>query len=142
MPVRSSAAQATAKWVANLSSATDRMTSGAQSVTVAPGQLAAQAADKWLARVTASKQKFATNVGAVSLQSWQNSYINIGIPRVASGANAKQAKVQAFMNDFLPYLKNGVDSIDKMPSTSLQDGINRMVAMVNYTAKYKRGAGS
>jgi len=142
MPVRATAAQATQKWVNNLSAATDRMTSGAQAVTVAPGQSAAAAADKWLAKVTAAKQKFATNVSAVSLQSWQNSYINIGIPRVAQGAQAKQSKVQAFMSDFLPYLANGVAQIDKMPSNTLQDGIARATAMITYNSKYKRGAGS
>lgn len=142
MPVRSTSAQATAKWVANLSAATERMTAGAQAVQTAPGQAAAAAADKWLARVTQAKQKFATNVAAVSLQSWQNSYINIGIPRVAQGAQAKQAKVQSFMDQFLPYLANGVAQIDKMPSTSLQDGIARATAMITYNSKFKRNTSS
>lgn len=138
MPVRSTPQAATAKWVANISAATDRMTTGAQSVQTAPGQLAAAAADKWLARVTASKAKFAANVGAVSLQSWQNSYINIGVPRVAQGANAKQGKMLNFMNQWLPYLQTGVATIDKMPSVTLQDGIARATAMIQYNAKFKR----
>ena len=139
MPVRATAQSATQKWVTNLSGATDRMTVGAQGVTKAPGLAAAAAADKWLQRVTQSKAKFAANVAAVSLQSWQNSYINIGIPRVAQGAQAKQAKMQAFMEEFLPYLSRGVASIDAMPSTTLQDGVARAVAMINYNAKFKRG---
>lgn len=142
MPVRSTSAQATQKWLTNLSGATQRMTDGANAVTKAPGLAAAAASAKWLARVTAAQQKFATNVAAVSLQSWQNSYINIGIPRVAQGAQAKQAKVQSFMDDFLPYLTRGVATIDQMPSTTLQDGVNRAVAMINYTAKYKKGVTS
>ena len=139
MPVRATAQSATQKWVTNLSGATDRMTVGAQGVTMAPGLAAAAAADKWLQRVTQSKAKFAANVAAVSLQSWQNSYINIGIPRVAQGAQAKQAKMQAFMEEFLPYLSRGVATIDAMPSTTLQDGVARAVAMINYNAKFKRG---
>lgn len=139
MPVRATAQSATQKWVTNLSGATDRMTVGAQGVTKAPGLAAAAAADKWLQRVTQSKAKFAANVAAVSLQSWQNSYINIGIPRVAQGAQAKQAKMQAFMEEFLPYLSRGVATIDAMPSTTLQDGVARAVAMINYNAKFKRG---
>lgn len=142
MPVRATPQSATSKWVTNLSGATDRMTSGANAVTVAPGQAAAAAADKWLQRVTAAKQKFATNVGAVSLQSWQASYINIGIPRVASGAQAKQGKYQAFAADFFPYLQTGLQKIDAMPSVTLQDNIQRAVAMINHNAKYVRGAGS
>lgn len=139
MPVRSTSAQATAKWVNNLSAATDRMTQGAQALTKAPGVAAAAAADKWLQRVTQAKQKFATNVSRVSLQDWQNSYINIGIPRVAQGAQAKQSKVQAFMDEFLPYLTRGVQTIDAMPSVTLQDGIARATAMITYNSKFKRG---
>lgn len=142
MPVRANPQTATQKWVTNLGAATDQMTRGAQAVTVAPGQKAAAAADKWLQKLNASKPKFIANVQAVSLQSWQNSYINIGIPRVSQGAQAKQAKFQAFMSDFLPYLSNGVAQIDKMPNVTLQDGINRATAMITYNSKYRRGAGA
>jgi hypothetical protein len=142
MPVRSTSAQATAKWVQNLSAATDRMTAGAQAVTKAPGLAAAAAGDKWLQRVTASKAKFQANVSAVSLQSWQNSYINIGVPRVAQGAQAKQAKVSAFMDQFLPYLQRGVATIDAMPSTTLEDGIARASAMIRYNSKFQRNTSS
>ena len=142
MPVRSNPQAATAKWVQNLSAAADRMTAGANAVTKAPGQAAAAAADKWLQRVTAAKAKFATNVAAVSLQQWQQAYINIGVPRVAQGAQAKQAKVQDFMTQFLPYLQRGVATIDQMPSTTLEDGIARATAMIRYNSKFRKGVTS
>lgn len=140
MPVRATPQQATAKWLANISNANERMTSGAMAVQVAPGSLAAAAADKWLAKVTQSKEKYKNNVGAVSLGSWQQSFINIGIPRVAQGANAKQGKVLAFQTQFLPYLAQGLQTIDKMPSTTLEDGIARASAMIRYNAKFVRNA--
>jgi hydroxymethylglutaryl-CoA reductase len=118
------------------------MTAGVQAVTKAPGLAAAAASGKWLAKVTAAQQKFATNVSAVSLQSWQNSMVNIGIPRVAQGAQAKQGKVQAFMTQFLPYLQTGVATIDAMPSNTLEDGVARASAMIRYNAKFVRNAGS
>lgn len=139
MPVRSTPEAAVSKWLTNLGSATDRMTAGAQRVTKAPGQAAAAAADKWLQKVTAAKAKFAANVGAVSLADWQNAYINVGIPRVAQGAQAKQNKVLAFQQQFLPYLQRGVQTIDAMPSTTLEDGIARATAMIRYNSKFKRG---
>lgn len=139
MPVRSTPEQAVAKWLTNIGGATDRMTQGAQRVTKAPGASAAAAADKWLARVTAAKTKFQTNVARVSLQDWQAAYINIGIPRVAQGAQAKQSKVLSFQQEFLPYLQRGVATIDQMPSVTLQDGIARATAMIQYNAKFKRG---
>lgn len=138
MPVKSTSAQATAKWLSGMQNATSRMTQGAQAVTTAPGALAAQASAKWLAKVTASQQKFATNVGKVSLQDWQNSYITTGIPRVAQGAQQKQGKVTAFMDQFLPYLNTGLATIDKMPSTTLEDGIARATAMIRYNAKFTK----
>src|SRR5215469_13095915 len=107
MPVKTTSADATAKWLANLSNSSARMQAGAMRVQTAPGQAAAAAADKWLAKVTAAKAKFASRVASVSLQDWQNSYINVGIPRVAQGAQAKQAKVTAFFDQFLPYLQAG-----------------------------------
>lgn len=142
MPVRATPDQAVAKWLTNIGAATDRMTAGAQRVQKAPGQAAAAAADKWLQRVTAAKAKFAANVARVSLQDWQNAYINIGIPRVSQGAQAKQHKVLAFQTEFLPYLSRGVAQIDAMPSTTLEDGIARATAMIRYNSKFKRGQGS
>lgn len=138
MPVRSNSAQATAKWLSGLQNAQARMTAGANAVTQAPGLAAAAASAKWLAKVTAAQQKFATNVARVSLADWQRSYIDIGIPRVSQGAQQKQGKVTAFMDQFLPYLQTGLQTIDKMPSTTLEDGIARATAMIRYNAKFKR----
>lgn len=140
MPVRATPDQAVSKWLQNLSASGDRMNAGAMAVQRAPGLAAAAAADKWLQKVTAAKAKFASRVSSVSLQSWQQSYINVGIPRVAQGANAKQHKVLAFMNEFLPYLKTGLATIDQMPSTTLEDGIARATAMIRYNAKFTRGS--
>lgn len=142
MPVKSTPSDAVSKWLTNLGASTERMTAGANRVTKAPGVAAAAAADKWLQRVTAAKQKFATNVSRVSLQDWQNAYVNIGIPRVAQGAQAKQGKMLDFMNEYLPYLQRGVSTIDQMPSTTLEDGIARATAMIRYNSKFKRGVSS
>lgn len=138
MPVRTTSADATEKWLANLSSSSARMQAGAMRVQTSPGAAAAAAADKWLAKVTASKDKFKARVGGVSLQEWQNAYINVGIPRVAQGAQAKKAKVTAFLDQFLPYLANGLATIDKMPNVTVEDGIARASAMIRWNAKFKR----
>lgn len=140
MPVRTDAAAATAKWLQNLSAASARMSAGADRVTVAPGQKAAAAADKWLARVTQAKDKFARNSARVSLADWQTAYKTIGVPRVAQGAQAKQAKVQDFMTDYLNYLQRGSATIDAMPSVTLEDGIAKAVAQIRYNSKFVRGA--
>lgn len=140
MPVRATSAQATAKWLTGISGAQDRMKSGAMAVTTSPGQLAAQAADKWLARVTAAKSKFIANSNAVSLQAWQNAYINTGLPRVSQGAQDKQGKYTAAMDSFLPYMAQGLQTIDKMPNNTIEDAVNRAAAMIRWNSKYVRGA--
>lgn len=141
MPVRSDPATATSRWVNGMSNSSDAMRRGVAAVTVSPGQAAAAAADKWLAKVTMAKDKFARRAGAVTLSQWQNAMTNYGINRVAQGAQAKQQKMANFMGEFLPYLKSGVDQIHAMPKTTLEDGINRAVAMIQHNAKFQRGSG-
>lgn len=138
MPVRSDPQQATTKWLNNLSNATAAMTAGANRVTVSPGVAAAAAADKWLARVTASQAKYKARVGSVTLQQWQQAYTTYGVQRVASGAQAKQGKMLAFQQDWQAYLSANMAKIDRMPTTTLQDGINKAVAQIQLNAQFKR----
>ncbi|MGH3180401.1 MAG: hypothetical protein ACRDOE_00600 [Streptosporangiaceae bacterium] len=138
MPVRKTAQQSSDNWLQHLSSATPAITSGVQGVTKAPGQAAAAQKQKWLQRVTASADKFATQSSRVSLADWQNLMINVGIPRIAQGAQAKQSKYTDFASNFLPYLQTGVSKVDAMPSVTLEDNINRAVAMIRHNSQYKR----
>lgn len=140
MPVRATSAQATAKWLTGISGAQDRMKSGAMAVQTSPGVLAAQAADKWLAKVTASKPKFIANSQRVTLQQWQDAYIQTGLPRVSQGAQDKQGKYTSAMDDFLPYMSRGLQTIDKMPTNTVEDSVNKAAAMIRWNAKYVRGA--
>lgn len=142
MPVRATPQQATAKWLQGMSNSAERATSGANAVTIAPGMKAAAAKQKWLARVTASADKYARNVSAVTLDQWRQAYLKYGVNNMVTGAQNKQGKVLAFQTDFQNYLKAGIGTIDAMPSNTLQDGIARAVAMINYNAKYVRGASS
>jgi hypothetical protein len=66
------------------------MQAGAQAVTTPPGQAAAAQQAVWLQNVTASANLWAQNVAAVTTQQWQQAYIQKGLPRVATGAQAAQ----------------------------------------------------
>lgn len=127
-------AQIADKWVSNLSGATTSITAGVNGVTVAPGQKAAAAADFWLQRVTAAKQKYATNVGKVTLQQWKDAMLNIGVGRISSGATANKQKMVDFYTKFLPFIQAGVASLP--PKGDLNMNIQRAVAMMTYTAGY------
>ena len=108
---------------------------------MAPGVSAAKQSATWIAKLQASVPKWTKNVAAVSLSDWQNAMISRGIPNIASGVQAKQGNYQAFASKFYPYLATGVAQVKAMPKTSLQDGVNRAVAMINYNAKYTGGGG-
>jgi hypothetical protein len=141
MPVRVSADQASQKWLTRLSGATQQITDGVNRVQTAPGSRAAAQSQKWFARLTAAQDKWKTNVSRVSLADWQNSMTTVGIPRIAQGAQQKQGKFTAFMQQFLPYLQQGVQKVDAMPSTTLEDSINRATTMIRHNAAFKRPAG-
>jgi hypothetical protein len=123
-----------AKWAANLAGATQSITSGVNSVTVAPGQAAARQAQVWQANTVAAAQKWQTNVAAVSLNTWQQDMINKGIPRIASGAQAAQPKMQQAMSKLLPFIQSQVNQLP--PRGNLQQNIARATQMMNAMAKF------
>lgn len=138
MAVRVTPDQAQAKWLTRLQGATQDITNGVNNVTVAPGQKAAAQSQKWLQNVTAAQDKWKRNVGAVSLEQWKQYMLNVGVPRVAQGAQAKQAKFGSFAQQFFPHLEAGIAKVSAMPSTTLEDNINRAVAMMRHNASFKR----
>jgi hypothetical protein len=139
VPVRSDAQAATNKWVTNMQNAGPAMTAGANRVTQSPGALAAAAADKWLTRLQASKPKFIARAQAVTVDQWRTAYLNYGISRATQGAQQKSGKFLAFQQEWLGYLAANMAAIDRMPTTTLQDGINKAVAQITLNAKFKRG---
>jgi hypothetical protein len=131
--------QIAAKWRDRLSGSTVEITNGVNNVQVAPGQLAAAQVDVWLANTQASRDKWRSRVAAVTLEDWRSKMITVGIPRVASGAQANVGKVQTFMTEFLPFLDRGVAQVRSMPRGTLEQNIARATTMMRYTAGYKRG---
>ena len=132
------AQQAAQKWQQRLSASTQQITDGVNGVTTAPGAKAAAAQALWLQRVQASAAKWARNVGAVSLESWKQSMITVGIPRVATGASAKVGKVESFMGEFLPYVEAAAQRVRSMPKGDINASIARATAMIQANAQFKR----
>lgn len=88
-------------WAQNLAGATTRMQAGASAVTTSPGQAAAAQQQVWLANVTAAANLWAQKVSQVTTQQWQQAYINKGIPRVATGAQAAQQNFAATLGKII-----------------------------------------
>lgn len=98
-------------WESAMQTAGPKYVAGVGKVRTAPGQLAAAAANLWANNVAAAKNKFARNVGAVSLSAWQQAAENKGAPRLGSGATAARPKFDAFLGKFLPVLSNVVNGL-------------------------------
>jgi hypothetical protein len=99
--------QVAANWAARLGASTDKMQAGAQAVTVPPGQAAARQKAVWAQNVAASQNKWATNVAAVPLSTWQADYVNKGLPRVGTGAQNAIPKMTSFFSKLLPAIATG-----------------------------------
>lgn len=129
------------KWHTNFSASAPSITAGVNAVTVAPGVKAAAAKALWLARVTASVDKYARNVSAISLGTWQQAMLTTGLQRLQTGATAGQPKVANFMSQFLPYLDAHKSVIDAMDKSSIGAAIQKAAAQITYNAafKYNRG---
>lgn len=130
------AADVAAKWSRNLQASTQDIIAGVNAVTQAPGAAAARNKDAWAQKVLASKDKWARNVAAVSLEDWKSKMIDVGVGRIAGGAVANQPKMERFLGAFLPYQEQGRAKVAQMPNATLQDGIARMVAMVQHAAAF------
>lgn len=131
-------AQAAAKWQQRLSQSRQQIIDGVNAVTQAPGAKAAAQKNFWLLRVQNSADKWARNVGAVSLEDWKSSMINVGIDRVSTGAAAKVGKVEAFMNEFLPYVNQAAERVRAMPKGGEAEAIARASAMIQANMRFKR----
>lgn len=142
MPVRTTPEQAQAKWVQRIGAATQAITDGVNRVQQAPGQKAAAKSQKWLQNTQAAADKWRRNVQAVSLQDWQRLMTDVGIPRIAQGAQAKQAKYGAFAAQFFAHLQAGVSKVEAMPDTTFEERIARSVAMMRHNHGFQRSASS
>jgi hypothetical protein len=125
------------KWHTNFSASGPSITAGVNAVTVAPGVKAAASKALWLAKVTASVDKWAKNVSAVSLSTWQQAMLTTGLQRLQTGATAGQPKVAQFMGQFLPYLDRNAAAIAGMDKSSLEAAIAKAAAQIRVNAAFQ-----
>jgi len=140
MPVKLTAQEFATKQAQRLKAALSDMQAGVNRVTVAPGVSAAKRKDKWQAVMSNpnTSAKWAQQVAKVSLADWQRAMNEKGIQRVAAGIDGAQQKVIDFATQLIDYQNKQLALIEKMPSLTLQDSINRMTAWVQAMANFKR----
>jgi hypothetical protein len=115
--VNITAEQFAIRWEKGMRGAAERIESGVNAVTEAPGAKAAARADFWLQQVNASKDKWQQNTAAVSLSSWKESMIKKGIPALQNAVTLAKPKVAAMANKLIPAINAAVESLPARGST-------------------------
>jgi hypothetical protein len=122
------AAKVAQKWATNLGASTQSITDGINAVTVAPTAAAAAKKGAMLQRLTAAVNsgKWEKGLNRVSLTDWKTATITKGVQRIASGAQAAEPKMQAFMTQWLPVAQQISDQVKTMPKLTVEDSIARV----------------
>lgn len=128
--------QIAATWAARLASSTQKITDGVNAVTVAPGQAAARQKGVWAQNVAAAQDKWASRVAAVPLTDWQAAMTTKGVQRVATGAQAAQPKMAAFMGQLLPYIAQQKAALPARGT--LDQNIARSTQFITGMAKFSK----
>lgn len=126
------------KWLNRLSAATTEIQEGVSRVTQSPGQAAVAKRDKWRQNVMSAEEKWVRNTGRVSAEQWKEAMINVGVPRIAQGAQQKQGKYEAFAQQFFPHLERGQAAIKAMPDTTFEERVQRSIRMMRHNRDFKR----
>ena len=128
------------KHARRLKGAIDDMRKGIEGVSSSPTAKAATKVDKMRTNILASidNGKWAAGLNRITLDEWKSKMIDKGLNRVASGIDGAAAKTTAFASVLLPHIDRGVDTIKKMPDTTLEDNINRMTTFIRHMSKFTR----
>lgn len=130
-----SPADAAARWAQQLGAASARYTAGVQAVTIAPGTLAARAGPLWAQNTAAALPRFQKNSAAVQLGDWQNAAVNKGAPRLASGAQQAQPKMEAALTRVFAHINQVRGSLP--PRGDIEANIARAAAFARGMNKLK-----
>lgn len=133
-----SATDAAANWAQRFGASGDRWQAGVQGVTVAPGQLAARAKALYAQNTAAAVDRFAANSARVTRESWIEQTVSKGRPRLASGAQAAQPKMEQVFAKLFPFIAGVVNSLP--PRGDLEANINRAAMFARGMNKYKTAA--
>lgn len=128
---------AAANWAGAMQQAGPKIQAGVQRVTTAPGQLAAAKQTKYLQGVQDNVGKWARNVAAISLASWQADMLNKGVSRVASGAQQAQGKFQSAVTPVFQYMAGVLNQVDAIDDSTPGGRDQRMLTFVQQMRNYQ-----
>lgn len=138
MAIRGNPASITEKWKTRTAGATQQVVEGVARVSEAPTMKAANQKQAWLNNLVAKQDKWERNTRAVSLEEWKQATTQ-GAQRIAAGVQAKAAKMERFMNEFVPFLENVQRQVNQTPRGDMETNLARMVQNARLISQFRRG---
>jgi hypothetical protein len=137
---RFSAEDIARKQVKRTSAAGPAYEAGINAVRGNPAAAAAASADLMFARLSEprTKEKYRESLARVTEQSWKEAAITKGSARLTSGIQAAEPKIAAFHREVGPHIDAGLAKIKAMPKQTLEQRIQRSVAMQQHMATFRR----
>lgn len=137
MPVRVTPSEFAALWKDRLDAATPRIEAGVNRVTVAPGIKAAAAVKKFRVKILEAidSGRWEGEVARVPLDTWKDKMITKGVPRIRAGTEAALGEMEEFGAVLLAHIEKGQAAIEKLPTLTLGDNLDRMVKFVTHMSK-------
>ena len=130
--------QAAANWARGMTNATEKIRAGVQAVTESPTAKDADRADAYVMGIqrAVNEGKFQNALRAVSTEEWKRNTLEKGVTRIAGGAEAAKPKMANFMQEFLPHVAAGVQSLPARGTTD--QNIERAVQMMRHNSRFRR----
>ena len=127
------------KWGRRLKGSTEDIRRGISRVQVAPGAVAVQHQDKLVARFNeaVNSGRWAASTRAVSLTDWQTKAIDKGVNRIGAGVDAAQPSQAQMAQRLLASVDAAASKARALPSTTIDDNINRAATFMREMAKSK-----
>lgn len=133
------AAQFWTKWSNGMNQAGDRIRAGVNAVLTTPGYdaIAQQAKMRanWLNAIDGGK--WATNLGAMTVEGWRAAMIQKGIPRIADGVRGAQARVTNFATALLQFENQLQQQVRAMPNATAGDKEARVIAWMRGMKQFR-----
>ncbi len=132
--------QAASKLISRGTAAVTDFVNGVKNVQVSPTEEAAKnvqkAKTKYMEAVDSGKME--RGLRRITKEAWIAVTAQKGQERMATGLAAAKPKMVSFFTQFLPYADQVSKEVAAMPSTSLEDNINRMTTAVRRLAQFQR----
>lgn len=127
------------KWKRNMLSSVPTIKAGVMAVTESPTEKAARSADLYVQKVqeAVATGRFQQGLRSVSLADWQQATAEKGTQRISQGVTAAVPKVNAFMQQLLPFTENVKRTIANMPKGTPEQADARVMAAIQMMRQFK-----